>query len=264
MKKAIAWLIAIAAGSALCFIILDYFNIFTAIGVDISRFNLDALAIVVSIVGCAIAGALTLWSVIKTIDASREEQKNENKRIVMPMIKISPTEYDYKQKYIVFDFNFTEESMQQLWKADDVATNIAINIKNVGQRELLDLHIGGFSSSYFHEGGSFYMLSPIVYADDSMDLTFYVYNKGIDYLDLKAYDTWISNITFDLYYKDCLGTWYTQKFTLSFMHRLTKQSEGSESELNITLERIHIDSSPIEYMQKILPWEQAGAKLIQC
>ena len=245
---------------------LDIKSIPSIMGIDLNRLNFDFWGIYVAFIGNLIAGALTLYGVIITIKAQRQEKKDETQRLVMPMLQIGIGEYDYKWKYIQFDFNLTAESKQRTRKDIPNTEEVTLEIKNIGTRELLELHIGNFSSTFFDEGGKYYSLYPILYSNNAIMLNLCLYEKGTYDKDAEEdkFDTLISPISFSCYFKDCLGNWYKQDFSISMMHSITEGIPMNEKALSANIERCQIDSAPIGISEKELPWILSSEKLVQC
>lgn len=248
----------------LLLLIADGINLFSYIGIPIENFNEITTGAVVAIIASVVAGVLTLFGVYLTIEDNKKEKDSEAKRLVMPMLKISESKYDYKWKYIQFDFNFTEESKTRERKDIPNTENITINIENVGQRELCDLYLGEFESTYFDEGGCSYMMHPIIYASDSVSINFGLYEKGIYDLDLKEdkFDTLISPISFSCFFKDCLGTYYKQKFTITLFHQLKEGFGLDQKALSSSIDRITSDTSPQEITKDF--FESVAKNAVQC
>lgn len=226
----------------------------------------DALNYGGTIIGSVIAGALTLVGVVITILAQREDQKEENKRLVMPMLKITTDEYDYRYSYVPFDANLTEESKSRERKDIEGTKNVTIKVTNVGKRELLELYAGDFHGTFFDEGGYFYHLHPVLYSGDSISLNLAFYEKGIydNDLDQSCFDPTGSPIDFRFYFKDCLENWYSQEFSLWFFHSITKGVPAEESALSISIERMDIRSAPKLLVGGKLPWEKEDSKIVHC
>lgn len=245
-------------------LVADGVNFFSFIGIPIRNFNEISVGAVVSIIASVIAGALTLLGVYLTIEENKKEKKSDTKRLVMPMLKIFRSEYDYKWKYIQFDFNFTEESKLRERKDIPDTENITISIQNVGQRELGDLYLGEFDSTFFDEGGCSYAMHPIIYAGDSVNINFCLYEKGTYDSDLREdkFDTLISPISFSCFFKDCLGTCYKQRFTITLFHQLEKGCGLDQKALSSSIDRITIDTSPQEIKKEI--FESITENAVQC
>ena len=248
----------------LLLLIADGFDFFSYIGVPVGKFNGLLVNSVVSIIASIITGALTLLGVYLTIEDNKMEKRAETKRLVMPMLKIFRTQYDYKWKYIQFDFNFTEESKSRERKDIENTENISINIQNVGQRELYELYLAEFESTYFDEGGHSYAMHPIVYAGDSININFGLYEKGVYDSDSKEdiFDTIISPISLSCYFKDCLGTCYKQQFTITLFHKLEEGCELAQKALSASIDRIMIDSAPQEVSKEI--FDSIAEHAVQC
>lgn len=254
MKNKYIWT-AIAIIFAICILVLfsDAINLFGCIGIPVKNFNGISVSAVVSIIASVISGALTLIGVYLTIEDNKKEKFTETKRLIMPMLKITEEIYDYKCKYIQFDFHFTEESKFRNRKNIPDTENITINIKNVGQRELYDFYLGEFESTYFYEGNQSYSLHSIIYAGDSVNINFGLYENGVYGLDSRegTFDSYISPISFSCLFKDCLGTCYKQRFTITILHQLTEGLELNQKALNASIDRIIIDTAPQEISEDI-------------
>ncbi|HFU9738677.1 TPA: hypothetical protein ACGNA4_001940, partial [Streptococcus agalactiae] len=84
-------------------LVLDIVNLPTKFGFNIKTLNIEIWNIYATLLG----SGLTLYGVIITINSQYESQIEDTKRIVKPMINVSPVdEYSYKDKYIQFDFIF--------------------------------------------------------------------------------------------------------------------------------------------------------------
>lgn len=245
---------------------IDYCNIPSRIGLDIGRFNFGFWSMYTTIIGGVLAGVLTLYGVIETIRAQHLEQKEEAKRLVMPMLKIENGKYDYRWKYIQFDFDLTKESKMRERKDIADTAVVTIEIKNVGSRELCELFVGDIDSTFFNEGGKYYSLCPIIYSGDSMMLNLCLYEKGSydNDNDPQKFHILGSPMSFSCYYKDCLGNWYKQDFLITFMHSIMPETPIDQRALNISIERIQIGSAPTEVSEKALPWIQNTNKLVYC
>lgn len=228
--------------------------------------NQDALSYGGDIIGSVIGGSVTLLGVIWTIVMQREDQKEENIRLVKPLLRVTEGDYDYKHKYIQFDANLTDESRNRPRKDIANTAHITVNIKNEGQRELIDLHGGNFSGTFFDEGGKYYQLCPIIYSGDLISINFFMYEKGIYDKDLHASNlgATVSPLSFTFYYKDCLGNQYAQEFSISLLHSITKETPAEECALNISIERVEIKNAPQLIDAKKLPWEVGENLLVQC
>lgn len=234
------------------------------IEIDVDQINFPFWSIYFSFVGSIIAGILTFRGVKTTIQAQHEEKEAETKRLVMPAIQIDIGEPDYRWAYIQFDFNLTSEGRCRPRKNIPDTEVVTLRLKNVGVRELLELHIGNFQSSFFDEGGHCYTLSPIMYANGEVMLNLYLYEKGIydDDCDSQKFDTLISPIFFSCFFKDCLGNWYQQDFSIALIHSLKKDAPIEVKALAASIERCQIMSAPKDVTEKELPWNIAPEKLV--
>lgn len=265
MKNKAIWIcISIVWFACVLILIADGINFFSSIGFPVEKFNDVSVSAVVSIVASVISGSLTLVGVYLTIEDNKKEKLSETKRLIMPMIQITNSKYDYKWKYIQFDFNFTEES--KIRKRKDIVDteNITINIKNVGQRELYDFCLGEFKSTFFDEGNQSYSMYPIIYSDDSVNVNFSLYEKGSYDFDLQndKFSAYVSEISFSCFYKDCLGTCYKQAFTIALLHQITERIPLEQKALNASIERITIDSPPQEISKMI--YNDIRENAVQC
>lgn len=243
--------------------IFDYMNLFSRWGFSVNELNLSFWTLYATLLGGFISGALTLVGVIVTINENRKEQREEATRLVMPMLKIFPAEYDYKWHYIQFDANLTEESRLRPRKDIPDTAHITFEIKNIGTRELLDFHLCNISSTFFDDNGYHHSLFPIIYSGESYYLNFNFYEKGIYDQDSAEdkFHTLISPISFNCYYKDCLGNWYIQELSISVCHSVTEKTPADQRALNISIERTQILSAPRQIKESDLPWIQEPDKI---
>lgn len=233
-------------------LVFDGFNVFSLLGMPVKNFNEILVAAVIAIIASVFAGALTLYGVYLTIEDNKKEKYKESKRMVIPMIDISPAEYDYRWKYVQFDFNFTNESKTRGRKDIPNTETITIEIKNVGTRELYDMHLAEFESDFFDEGNNSYSLFPIIYSSHFYKVNFCLYEKGVYDFDVKEelFHLFGSTIKFSCIYKDCLGTCYRQRFSVNVFHQLLQGCSIEEKALNVSVERITIESAPEEISEK--------------
>ena len=70
-------------------------------------------------IGGIIGGLFTYKGVKITIEDNKRVHELENKKNVLPLIKLEKLEYDSKYKYIPFDFLYTNESKKR--KRKDIA-----------------------------------------------------------------------------------------------------------------------------------------------
>ena len=249
IKKNICALIVIVILCTVIILIMDYYNWPShLLGFQMDNFNNTLVASIVTILGSFIAGTLTLYGVIVTIKENRNDKVNETKNLIKPLIKITSAEYDYKWKYIQFDFLFTNESKKRERKDISDTANITLNFKNIGQRELCNFYLCEFKSTYFDEGGNSYKFHPIIYSGDSVNINFFVYEKGSYDKDNcnNMFDTFISPVTFICVFDDCLGNHYKQKFEITLFHNITPKVPLEKSALSISIDRIKICSAPME------------------
>lgn len=221
---------------------------------------------IASILGGIIGGLFTYIGVKITINNDKKRADFENKKNVLPLLKLETEEYDYKNKYIQFEFLFTDESKQRKRKDIPDTANITFSINNVGMRELYDLYIADIQSTIFKTDCDCYSICPVIYSNDKISLNFYLYEMGIYDNDSKKekYDLLISPITFNCYFKDCYENWYFQTVSLSLFHNIEKDTPIEHKALNVSIERFNILSSPKEVSEKDLPWKNEENKICIC
>lgn len=224
---------------------------------------IDAIA---SILGGIIGGLFTYRGVKITIDNDRKRSNFENKKNVLPLLKLNIEEYDYKNKYIQFDFIFTDESKARKRKDILNTQNITFSINNVGMRELYDLYIADIQSTFFKTDYDCYNICPVIYSNDKISLNFSLYEMGSYDSDSKdeKYDLLISPITFNCYFKDCYGNWYFQTVSISLFHNIEKNTPIENKALNASIEGFNVLSSPKEIDEKDLPWKKEENKICVC
>ena len=259
MKRLVKWS-CIVGGVLLTIsfivLILDYCNVFSCFGVQSNKLNSSFWSNYSALLGGIIGGALTLIGVVATIDENRKEQREEAIRLVMPMLKLFPADYDYKWQYIQFDANLTEESHLRPRKDIEDTAHVSFEIHNIGSRELHELYISNISSTFFEDGSYHHSLFPIIYSGDGYGLNLSFYEKGVydNDKETEKFDTLISPIHFDCIFKDCLGNWYCQKFSISLMHNIKKNTPADKRALNISIERMGVQSAPKIVTEEELPW----------
>ncbi|EGX30616.1 hypothetical protein [Streptococcus salivarius] len=243
-------------------LILDTINFPTRFGFDIKSLNFEIWNIYATFLG----SGLTLYGVLITISSQYESQIEDTKRIVKPMINVSSVgEYDYKNKYIQFDFTFPKVYPNLSRKNNVDTPNVTISIENIGTRELYNLYIGNFKATYFNDDGHYYQLDPILYSKHQIQLNLMFYEK-IGYLkEFNQEDKFhllISPIKFSTYFQDCLNNWYEQSFELRIYHQVQTNKSDEETSLTVSIERVSIDSAPKEISPDLLPWVTNPSKLV--
>ena len=243
-------------------LVLDIVNLPTKLGFNIKTLNVEIWNIYATLLG----SGLTLYGVLITINSQYEAQIEDTKRIVKPMIDVSSVdEYNYKNKYIQFDFMFPK-AYPNLPRKDNVDTpNVTISLENIGTRELYNLYIGNFEATYFDDGGYYYQLNPILYSDHQVQLNLLFYEK-IGYLkEFNQEDKFhllISPIKFSTYFQDCLNNWYEQSFELRMSHQVQEDKSEEETSLTVRIDGVEIYSAPKEISPDLLPWVTNPSKLV--
>ncbi|HGA4090107.1 TPA: hypothetical protein ACG1VL_001208 [Streptococcus agalactiae] len=244
-------------------LVLDIVNLPTKFGFNIKTLNIEIWNIYATLLG----SGLTLYGVIITINSQYESQIEDTKRIVKPMINVSPVdEYSYKDKYIQFDFVFPK-AYPNLLRKDNIDTpNVTISLENLGTRELYNLYIGNFEATYFDDGGYYYQLNPILYSNHKVQLNLMFYEKNGYLKEFNQEDKFhllISPIKFSIYFQDCLNNWYEQSFKLRIFHQVQADRSDEENSLTVSIERVEIYSAPKEISPDSLPWITNPSKLCQ-
>jgi hypothetical protein len=243
-------------------LVLDIVNLPTKLGFNIKTLNVEIWNIYATLLG----SGLTLYGVLITINSQYESQIEDTKRIVKPMIDVSSVdEYNYKNKYIQFDFIFPK-AYPNLPRKNNVDTpNVTISLENIGTRELYNLYIGNFEATYFDDGGYYYQLNPILYSDHQVQLNLYFYEK-IGYIkefnQEDEFHSLISPIKFSTYFQDCLNNWYEQSFELRISHQVQEDKSEEETSLTVRIEGVEIYSAPKEISPDLLPWVTNPSKLV--
>ena len=101
MNKKILLIILILIFPIIIFAILDFINITNYFPLT-DRY--DWLAFIGAAIGGIIGGLFTYIGVKITIEDNKRTHELENQKNVLPLIKLENIEYDYKYKYISFDF----------------------------------------------------------------------------------------------------------------------------------------------------------------
>lgn len=262
-EKAIFWIfVAIFSFPTIVFYI-DYFNIPSKLEwTKNMNSNIWLECIVtyfVTILSTIIAAFVTIRSVKMSIEAQDEVRIEENKKKALPLLKIEKEDsYDYRYKYLQFECLFTEESKERKRKDISDIANVTIKIKNVGMRELYDLYIGDIKSTYFKESNEYcHYMYPIIYKDDSIciNLSFYEMGNYDNDKSAEKYDTLMSPITFNCYFKDCYKNWYYQTLEIWLMYQIVKDTPITERALNISISDMKVLSAPVGIEEQELPWK---------
>ena len=244
-------------------LVLDIVNLPTKLGLNIKTLNIEVWNIYATLLG----SGLTLYGVLITINSQYESQIEDTKRIVKPLIDVSPVdEYNYKDKYIQFDFMFPKAYPNLPRKYNVDTPNVTISLENLGTRELYNLYIGNFEATYFDNGDHYYQLNPILYSNHKVQLNLMFYEK-IGYLNEfnqeDKFHLLISPIKFSTYFQDCLNNWYEQSFKLRIFHQVQADKSDEETSLTVSIERVEIYSAPKEISPDSLPWVTNPSKLVQ-
>lgn len=253
--KVLAWIfISILSFPTIIFYI-DYFNIPSMLGwtstMDSNTWLESIIGYVVTIIGAVIGAFVTICSVKMTIEDQEKVRSEENKKKALPLLKIDLVENSKDiNKSIQFDYAFDKESKKNKRKN---SVELKIRIRNVGMRELYDLHVGEFTSRYFSAENEYNYMYPIIYKDDNecIDLVFY---EMKEYEDEEVYTPIISPFIFNCYFRDCYDNWYYQKFEFSIFHQIIKEIEKNRTTLNISIPNIRLISAPMEILEENLPW----------
>ncbi|KZE67974.1 hypothetical protein AWM68_17530 [Fictibacillus phosphorivorans] len=230
----------------------------TPIGVINTNHLSDWVQWMGSFTGGVIGGILAYIGIKITLKNQRKEIQYENKRKALPYMNVkSGGEYDYKNKYIQLDFNFTKESKKRERKDIEDTARTAISIENVGMRELYDLYIGDIESTYFSADHEIYSVTPILYCNKPFVINLFFYEKGSYDSDEfpERYNTWGSDIVFKFYFRDCYDNWYRQKISISFQHKIIAEVEHEKRALEINYVKSEIKSIPEEISENDLPWK---------
>jgi len=262
-QKVVFWIIVIACFFPIVIFYVDYYNVPTKLGwakkMNVSIWLEIIMTYGVTIIVAIIGALVTIKSVQLSIDLQEERQLEEKKKEVLPLLKLEKgKENDYTYKYLQFDFLFTDESKNRKRKDIPNTANVTIKIKNIGMRELYDFYICNIQSTFFKENNEIHSMYPIVYKDDSVCINLYFYEMGSYDNDKRddKYNTLISPITFDCYFKDCYENWYYQTLEISLFHQIKKNTSNNDRALEVSISDTKVISAPIEISEKDLPWKK--------
>lgn len=166
--------------------ILDYYDIPSRLGLfsysDSKVWLQFSLTATISIISAILGFCATIFAVKLTISDQEKVRSHDNRIAVLPLLDISKEnlDYDYRNNYIQFDFVFTEESKNREPKDIPDTANVTISLKNVGQRELYDLHITNVKSTFFKErvNNSTHKLNKMIYKNQDLLINFTFYELG--------------------------------------------------------------------------------------
>jgi len=224
---------------------------------------MDYCTILLNLLGGAIGGIIgglfTFFGVKMTINKEDKDKRLEDKKRVLPLLKLSESKYDYRYNYITCDFVTTEESKKRIRKNISDTATITFSINNVGERELYDLTICNIDSVYFKTNSNLYKISPIVYKNDKVNINLVIRELGKYDNDnnnsFHTNDLLISGISFDCYFKDCFDNCYYQKIELFLFHKINYGVPLDKRALEVSIKDFNILTKPIEVEEKDLPWE---------
>lgn len=267
-EKMLAWIFIMIIAYPTIIFYFDFFNIPSRMGWTStmnSKIWLECIfTYTVTILSAIIGAFITIKSVKLSIEDQEKVRIEENKKKALPLLKIDKEEhYDYRYQYFQFNCIFTEESKERERKDLSDTARVTLKINNVGMRELYNLCIGDFESTFFKVENEYLYISPIVYKDDSININLFFYEMGCYDNDLlrENLNEIISPIQFKCYFKDCYENWYYQTLNLSLIHKIIENTPLEQRALEIYIMDTEVASAPKEIKYEDLPWNN-GKELI--
>lgn len=181
-----------------------------------------------------------MMSVFITIKKQDEFRKEENRKNVLPLIKVKDKVKRISSINLLGDnvkgycsgFTFP---IIDLAKDGETILIINLEFENVGQREMYDVWLGGIGSD-FKKSNNYYEIAPILYQGD----------KYKNYLSSAVYcpnGEKTIDISFKIYFRDCYDNWYFQKIN----------GKGSFASNSYLIDNFMVDSAPVLIRKGVLP-----------
>lgn len=191
---------------------------------------------IVAVFAAFIAAYATIKSVSMTIKKQEDDRKEDNRKDVLPMIRIdclskqkmtSRKEVCVKQKI--------DKPLKKL-KSFQCNGYIKIPIKNVGLREMYDVHVLFEDSEDFVGSEEEQFLVPILYKDDLVYMLISIITfmpKSIDESETEFVDDYHNTVKlfFSILFTDCFGNKYKQKFSIDIAYDYLRIVSGRDKGL---------------------------------
>ncbi len=192
------------------------------------------------VVGSFVGFAGTVFAVLIPIMKQNENRKEDSRKNVLPLIKVKDkVDVVLPARYLPGDVKGPGDgcfsSIIDVLGDGKTILQIKLFLKNVGQREMYDIWVGGIKCGS-EENDGYCNIMPILY-------------KGEEYMNclssavFKHGNNKTVEITFRIYFKDCYDNWYYQGV----------DGKGHFYSNGYMIDRFTVNSAPILVEGKSLP-----------
>ncbi len=182
--------------------LIDASNLPTKLGIVDSSNSKEWLNFCINYFGAIAASFIGFIGAIMAVNITLEKQnefrQEDSRKNALPLIKVKTDTSALKSKS-------TLSPIIELARENKITIFIALSFKNVGQREMYNIWIGGVKQSNW-KSEKYCQIAPILYKGDTYSDIISSSVPGQD--DIKTI-----NILFKIYYKDCYDNWYYQKIS---------------------------------------------------
>lgn len=169
-----------------------------------------------------------IMAVNLTLKKESEFRKETSRKNVMPLIKIKMSSIGIDEK--------TSVAIESPDKKRRTVLSIPLSFKNVGQREMYDVWVGGVKCGS-EESGKYRKIAPIIYKNDS-------YSNRIESAINERRQSNDVKISFKVYFRDCYENWYYQEIIGNGFNNHGK---------NCSIDTFEIKSAPVLISEIKLP-----------
>lgn len=137
-----------------------------------------------------------IMAVSMTMEKQNEFRKETSRKNVLPLIKV-------KANTAAINIEKSIPPIIEPPKEEQAMLLIAISFKNVGQREMYDIWLGGIKCGS-EESDNYCEIAPILYKGDKC-------NEHVKTVVKRQQGQGTVEISFRIYFKDCYENWYFQE-----------------------------------------------------
>lgn len=243
----VAIVIVIVVVIALALAIADVYDIPSRFGMPRIMLELNPwveliIGAFVSILAAFIAAYATIKSVSMSIKNQEEIRREDNRKDVLPMIKI---DYSAKLKTASSKELYVKQKIDgplNQYESHQDRRSINIPIRNVGLREMYNVRVLFEGSDDFCESEEEQNLAPILYKDDLVYMligiiTYLPKNVNVELMN-DYYPT--TKMFFNILFSDCFGNAYKQRFSVDVSYGCLRVSGGKHNELCKDFEDVYL------------------------
>lgn len=207
--------------------ILDIFDIPSKLGFLTKPVELNSwVSLAITSLFVIFSAVITIRSVILSIQNQETQRKEDNEKAVLPMGKIEkPSEQNIRREEDGLISVCSIYNKKGKTEKIDSYKYIKLNFKNVGVREMYNTKIKIVENEHF-SSSDYQELSPIIYSNDAALIAFNIAtkrpvienNSTVEDIGGNIVKS-IAPIIFDVYYTDCYGDSYKQRFQVEVTYR---------------------------------------------